>query len=74
LILEVTLVESTISTKQTQQFCAPMKDISSTSFLNFVELMTSEAEWIGARLVIERSLVGIFTDYRYHRKMVSIVT
>jgi hypothetical protein len=51
-----------------------MKDISSTSFLNFVELMTSEAEWIGARVVIESLLVGIFTDYRYHRKMVSIVT
>ena len=72
-MLEVILVESTISTKQTQQSCAPMKDISSTSFLNFVELMTSEAEWIGAR-VIEGSLVGIFTDYRYHQKMVSIVT
>jgi hypothetical protein len=74
LILEVTLVESTISTKQTQQSCAPMKDISSASFFNSVELMTSEAEWIGVRLMIECSLIGIFTDYRYHRKMVSIVT
>jgi len=36
--------------------------------------MISEAEWIGARLVIEGSLVGIFTDYRHHRKIVSIVT
>ena len=33
LILEVILVESTISTKQTQQSCALMKDISSSSFL-----------------------------------------
>lgn len=32
-------------------------------WLNFVELITSEAEWIGAR-VIEGSLVEIFTDYR----------
>lgn len=32
-------------------------------WLNFVELITSEAEWVGAR-VIEGSLVEIFTDYR----------
>jgi hypothetical protein len=51
-----------------------MKDISSSSFLNFAELMSSEAEWIGARVVVEGSLVGIFTDYRYHQKMVHIVT